>query len=178
MLPAAGRSSRQETGPVDLYAEASAAAWPTSAQEDAAQGNNSSAPAGSAPHIVATGSTVQPGSTLQGTTASGPIQPVSRPVRPSGACTPPCQVQQQVPAPTLASRYECTTQPVRQATLPGVCTAPRPDASSLQSMKAPGSSTHDGGIGNAALLTRPGEGQEAAPVPRLYSNRQASAPSR
>ncbi len=110
---AAGRTSRNEAGPLDLYAEASAAAWQSQDQQPAGQSSNPQPHTGTRPGLSHTNAPqTQPGAvsgagqpnvTISSAQPAAPARPGStvshqtllRPSHPNTPFTPPDQLQQQ-----------------------------------------------------------------------------------
>jgi hypothetical protein len=110
---AAGRTSRNEAGPVDLYAEASAAAWQSQSQPPAGQSSNPQPHTGTRPGPSHTDAPQtqpgpvsragQPNVTMSSAQPTAPARPgstvyhqtVLRPSHSNTPFTPPDQLQQQ-----------------------------------------------------------------------------------
>ena len=109
-LPAAGRSSRQETGPVDLYAAASAAAWSHDAQPNdrpPAPGPVAQPGPAARPVIPSSGLVTHPAQRNAAASAAHVATPPGSTLPVSGSAA-----TQHAPCPTLA--YEAAYTPPEQ----------------------------------------------------------------
>lgn len=155
-MVAAGRSSRQEIGPVDLYAATSAAAWAPDTQNTTRALNagttalpgqaGNAAPNARGPQVhqpaqATAAASGAPVSAPQGFTASGPAasQQIPQPTVPyEAAYTPPSQLQQHRQAPAGSNTGQVVQPGVTAVIGAAVVTQTlRPDSTASNSIIPP-----------------------------------------